>query len=45
MLKAYELIPEIIENGIAMVSGCPARTAAPPVCDYHLDKSMVLWGA
>lgn len=29
--KAYELIPEIIENGIAMVSGCPCEDAAPPV--------------
>ncbi|WP_320992517.1 DEAD/DEAH box helicase [Hungatella sp.] len=43
--KAYELIPEIIENGIAMVSGCPCEDGcAACVGDYHLDKSMVLWG-
>ena len=43
--KAYELIPEIIENGIAMVGGCPCEDGcAACVGDYHLDKSMVLWG-
>ena len=43
--KAYELIPEIIENGITMVSSCPCEDGcAACVGDYHLDKSMVLWG-
>lgn len=43
--KAYELIPEIIENSIAMVSGCPCEDGcAACVGDYHLDKNMVLWG-
>ena len=37
--KAYELIPEIIENGIAMVSSCPCEDGcAACVGDYHLDK-------
>ena len=43
--KIYDLIPEILESAIKMVSGCPCEDGCP-VCvgDYNLDKKTVLWG-
>lgn len=43
--KVYDLVPQIIENAIRMVSGCNCETGCPAcVGDYSLDKKMVLWG-
>ena len=43
--KIYDLIPEILENAMKMVSGCPCENGCPAcVGDYSLDKQMVLWG-
>lgn len=43
--KAYDLLPEIIQNAISMVEGCPCEDGcAACVGDYHLDKRMVVWG-
>ena len=43
--KIYDLIPEILESAIKMVSGCPCEDGCPAcVGDYNLDKKTVLWG-
>ncbi|AFA48582.1 DEAD/DEAH box helicase [Acetobacterium woodii] len=43
--KAFDLILPIINNAIRMVSGCPCEQGcAACIGDYHLDKSLVLWG-
>ncbi|MDD3368031.1 MAG: DEAD/DEAH box helicase [Lachnospiraceae bacterium] len=43
--KIYDLMPEILENAIRMVGGCPCEDGCPAcVGDYTLDKNMVLWG-
>lgn len=43
--KIYDLIPQIIENAIKMVSGCQCKDGCPAcVGDYTLDKGMVKWG-
>ena len=43
--KIYDLVPEILENAIKMVRGCPCKDGCPAcVGDYNLDKKMVLWG-
>jgi DEAD/DEAH box helicase domain-containing protein len=43
--KAFDLIPEIVENAIKMVGGCTCDNGcAACVGDYKLDKSVVLWG-
>ncbi len=43
--KIYDLVPQIIENAIRMVSGCTCENGCPAcVGDYSLDKKMVLWG-
>lgn len=43
--KIYDLVPQIIENAIRMVSRCTCENGCPAcVGDYSLDKKMVLWG-
>lgn len=43
--KIYDLVPQIVENAIRMVTGCPCESGCPAcVGDYNLDKKMVLWG-
>lgn len=43
--KAYDLIPQIIDNAILMVRGCTCEDGcAACVGDYKLDKRLVLWG-
>ncbi len=43
--KIYDLVPQIIDNAIRMVSGCTCKNGCPAcVGDYSLDKKMVLWG-
>lgn len=43
--KIYDLVPQIIDNAIRMVSGCACENGCPAcVGDYSLDKNMVLWG-
>lgn len=43
--KIYELVPQIIDSAIRMVSGCECEKGCPAcVGDYSLDKNMVLWG-
>lgn len=43
--KIFELIPQILENAIRMVSGCVCPDGCPAcVGDYTLDKGIVLWG-
>lgn len=43
--KIYDLVPQIIDNAIRMVSGCTCENGCPAcVGDYSLDKKMVLWG-
>ena len=43
--KIYEVMPQIIENAVRMVDGCPCESGCPAcVGDYNLDKKMVLWG-
>ena len=43
--KIYDLVPQIIENAVRMVSGCTCENGCPAcVGDYSLDKRMVLWG-
>lgn len=42
---AYEHIPEILRNAVRMIEGCSCRDGCSAcVGDYHLDKSVVLWG-
>ena len=43
--KIYDLVPEILDNAIKMVKGCPCEDGCPAcVGDYNLNKNMVLWG-
>ena len=43
--KIYDLIPQVVEQAVRMVSGCPCKDGcAACVGDQHLDKSLVLWG-
>lgn len=43
--KIFDLVPQIIENAVRMVSGCTCENGCPAcVGDYSLDKKMVLWG-
>lgn len=43
--KVYDLIAQIIENGIKMVGGCKCEGGcAACIGDYRLDKAVVLWG-
>lgn len=43
--KIYDLVLQIIDNAIRMVSGCTCENGCPAcVGDYSLDKNMVLWG-
>ena len=43
--KISEVIPQIIDNAIRMLEGCPCEDGCPAcVGDYNLDKKMVLWG-
>ncbi len=43
--KLYDLLPEVIDNAIKLVSGCPCKNGCPAcVGDYELDKGMILWG-
>lgn len=43
--KVFDLIAQIIQNAIKMVSGCKCENGcAACIGDYKLDKAMVLWG-
>ena len=43
--KIYDLIPQVVEQAVRMVSGCPCKDGcAACVGDQHLDKSLGLWG-
>lgn len=43
--KAYDVIEQIINNAMKMVSGCKCKDGCPAcVGDYSLDKNIVLWG-
>lgn len=43
--KIYDLIPQVVQQAIHMVSGCRcADGCVACVGDYRLDKKMVLWG-
>lgn len=43
--KAHEHAREIVESAVRMVEGCGCRDGCSAcVGDYHLDKSVVLWG-
>lgn len=43
--KIYDLIPQVVEQAVRMVFGCPCKDGcAACVGDQHLDKSLVLWG-
>ncbi len=43
--KISEVMPQIIDNAIRMLEGCPCEDGCPAcVGDYNLDKKMVLWG-
>lgn len=43
--KSFDLIADIIQNAIKMVKGCRCKDGCSAcVGDYHLDKSVVLWG-
>ena len=43
--KISEVMPQIIDNSIRMLEGCPCEDGCPAcVGDYNLDKKMVLWG-
>lgn len=43
--KIYDLIPQVIEQAIRMVSGCKCKDeCAACVGDYKLDRKLILWG-
>ena len=43
--KIYDLIPQVIEQAIRMVSGCKCKDGcAACVGDYKLDRKLILWG-
>ena len=43
--KIYDLIPQVIEQAIRMVSGCKCKDGcAAWVGDYKLDRKLILWG-
>jgi DEAD/DEAH box helicase domain-containing protein len=43
--KGYDRAPEIIMNAVRMIGGCPCKDGcAACVGDYHLDKTIILWG-
>lgn len=43
--KAYDLIEQIIQNAISLVSECSCKTGCTAcIGDYKLDRSIVIWG-
>ena len=43
--KIYEVMHQVIDNAVRMVTGCSCESGCPAcVGDYSLDKKMVLWG-
>lgn len=43
--KIFDLIPQILDHAVKMVSQCACEDGCPAcVGDYTLDKKMVLWG-
>jgi DEAD/DEAH box helicase domain-containing protein len=43
--KAFDCLPDIVDNAVKMVNGCACKDGCPAcVGDYKLDKNVVLWG-